>query len=97
MLLPRFWVHIMGSRFSMTLSLWHVFMTLIVGHVVRPVQLSMAVGAWKLLHDLVTPGMCMPCGLIIFVIRCFTYYVFHVWPLWHDGHFLFVVRLVFIV
>ena len=81
----------------MTQSLWYVFMMLIVGHVVCPVQFSMVVCAWRLLYDSVAPGMCTPCGLIIVVILRFTYYVFHVWPLWHDRHFLFIVCLVFIV
>ena len=53
----------------MTQSLWYVFITLIVGHVVRSVQFSMAVCAWRLLCDLVAPGMCTPCGLISFLSR----------------------------
>ena len=72
------------------------FMTLIVGLVHGSVLVvgpaSMAVCASGLWYGLWVsrPWHVYALWLVIFVISCFTYYVFHVTFLWHDGLLLLV-------
>ena len=62
----------MGSRLSDGLTLWYVFMTLKVEHVIHLVQFSVAICAWRLFYDLFVTQSPLAC---VRLVAC--YLMFH--------------------